>query len=71
VVIKILDYNAVLSLQGKVFVSERVAGVVSVRRHQKLPPSQTKTVPASSKKDLPLARAETISKAGSAFVINI
>jgi len=37
------------------------AGVASVRRHQKLPPSWTQLVPASSKMDPSLAKPELIS----------
>ncbi|GAB0207045.1 epimerase family protein SDR39U1 [Grus japonensis] len=43
--------------------------MASVRRCQKLPPCQTEPVPASSKMDPPLAKAETISNGGSASVI--
>lgn len=44
------------------------AEVASVRRHQRLPPCQTESVPASSKIDPPLAKAETISDAGGTSV---
>ena len=43
--------------------------MTAVRRHQKLPPCQAEPVPASSKTDLPLAKAEPVSDVGSAFVI--
>ncbi|GAB0186125.1 mitochondrial enolase superfamily member 1 [Grus japonensis] len=40
-------------------------GVASVRCHHKLPPCVTEPIPASSKMDLPLAKAEPISDSGS------
>ena len=45
------------------------AEVASVRRQQGLPPCQTESVPASSKMDPPLAKAEPISDAGGTSVI--
>ena len=43
-----------------------VAGVASLRRDQGIPPCLTEPVPAGSKMDLPLAKAEPISNSGSA-----
>ncbi|KAK4810988.1 hypothetical protein QYF61_014460 [Mycteria americana] len=48
---------------------EGATGVASVRRRQKLPLCPTEPVPASSKMDPPLAKAEPISDSGSASVI--
>ena len=48
------------------FGSEGTTGVSSVRSCQKLPLCPTKPMPASSKTDLPLAKAEPISDGGSA-----
>ncbi|KAK4810725.1 hypothetical protein QYF61_007699 [Mycteria americana] len=42
--------------------SQGAAGVASVRRHQKLPPCQTEPVPAGSKTDPLLAKAEPINQ---------
>ncbi|KAK4830635.1 LOW QUALITY PROTEIN: hypothetical protein QYF61_012460 [Mycteria americana] len=49
--------------------SRGASGVASVRRHLELPPCQTEPVPASSKSDPPLAKAEPINNVGSASVI--
>jgi len=43
--------------------------VASVRRHQELPPCQTEPMPAGSKTDPLLAKAEPTSCGGSASVI--
>ena len=43
--------------------------MASVRRCQKLPPCPIEPMPADSKSDLPLAKAEPISDGGSASVI--
>jgi len=45
------------------------AGVASVRRDQELPPYQTEPVPASSKADPPLAKAEPVSNTGGTSVV--
>ena len=45
------------------------AGVASERRHQKLAPCWTEPIPAGSKMDLPLAKAELIRDGGSTSVI--
>lgn len=45
------------------------AGVAYVRRHQELPPCQIEPVPAGSKTDLQLARAEPISSVRGPSVI--
>lgn len=68
---KVLDYTPVLGccVCGKSLVASGAAGLASMRRHKKLPPCQTETVPASSKRDPPLAKAEPVSKAGRTFVI--
>ncbi|KAK4830926.1 hypothetical protein QYF61_014299 [Mycteria americana] len=47
----------------------RAAGVASVRRHQELPPHRTQQVPAGSKTDPPLAKAEPISNVHGISVI--
>ena len=44
-------------------------GVASVRRCQKLPQCLTEPMPAGSKTDLPLAKAEPIGDSGSTSVI--
>ena len=59
----------VSGLYGKVLAAEGAAGVASVRRDQELPPCQTEPVPASSKMDPLLAKAEPISEASGASVI--
>ncbi|KAK4831741.1 hypothetical protein QYF61_018871 [Mycteria americana] len=59
----------VLVLRGKVLVVGGAAGMASVTRHQKLPPCQRETVPASSKTVPLLAKAEPISDVSSASVI--
>ena len=51
------------------FGSGGATGVASVRRCQKLPPCWTEPVPAGSKMDPPLAKAEPISNIGSISVI--
>ncbi|KAK4810932.1 hypothetical protein QYF61_013340 [Mycteria americana] len=52
-----------------VLVAGGATGVTSVRRCQKLPPYRIEPVPAGSKTDPPLAKAETISDGGSTSVI--
>lgn len=44
------------------------AAVASVRSHQELSPCCTEPVPAGSVMDLPLAKAEPVSKAGGVSV---
>jgi len=51
------------------FGSGGAIGVASERSCKKLPPCLIKPVPAGSKMDLPLAKAEPISNGGSASVI--
>jgi len=57
-----LIYFIVFTWQG--FGSGRVAGVVSVRRHQELPPCPIKPLQTSSKTVLLLAKAQLISNVG-------
>lgn len=48
------------------------AGVASVRKHQELPLCQIEPVPAGSKTDLPLAKAEPISSVcGTSVIIGL
>ena len=56
----------VLGLHGKVLVAGSTTRVASVRRCQKLPPCLIEPMPASSKTDPLLAKAEPISNSGSA-----
>ena len=56
----------VLGLRGKVLVAGGATGVASVRRCQKLPLCPIEPMPASSKMDPLLAKAELISDSGSA-----
>lgn len=53
-------------LYGQVLVAGQATGVASVRSSQKLPPCLSKPIPASSKMNLMLAKAESISNDGSA-----
>jgi len=55
----------VLGLHGKVFIAGGATGVASVRSCWKLSLCPTEPVPASSKLDLLLAKAEPISDSGS------
>jgi len=61
--------STVLGLGGKVLVVRVVSEVASVRRCQKLPPCQMEPVPAGSKTDTLLAKAEPLSDGGSASVM--
>ncbi|KAK4823872.1 hypothetical protein QYF61_007628 [Mycteria americana] len=58
-----------IGFMGPGFGKRVAAGVVSVRRHQELPPHWTETIPAGSKTDLLLAKAEPMSDIGTACVI--
>ena len=66
---KIVNLSGALGLHGKVLVGGGAAGVASVRRCQKLPPCSVDPVPASSKKDPSVAKAEPISDAASISLI--
>ena len=55
-----------LGLHGKVLVAAGATGVAPVRNFQRLPLCLTEPVPASSKRDQPLAKAEPTSDGGSA-----
>jgi len=57
-----------MGLHGKVLVVGGAIRVASVRSCQKLPLCLIKPVPAGSKRDPPLAKAEPISNSGSASV---
>jgi len=61
-----LDY---IGLTWQDFGSSRAAGMMSMRRDQELPLCLTKTVPAGSKVDILLAKAEPIRNSGSTSVI--
>ena len=54
-----------MGLHGKVFVAGGATGMASVRSCQKLPLCPIKLMPAGSKTDPPLAKAEPISNSGS------
>ena len=64
-----VSFHVCIWFMGQGFGSGGAAGVVSVRRHQKLLPCRTEPVSAGSKMDLLLAKAEPISDAGGASVI--
>ena len=55
-----------MGLRDKVLVAGGATGVAPVRRCQKLPPCPTEPMPAGSKTDPRLAKAESISNGGSA-----
>ena len=59
----------VLGLRGKVLVAGGATGVAAVRSCQKLPLCLIEPMPASSKSNPPLAKAEPISNSGNASVI--
>lgn len=54
-----------LGFHGKIFAGRGASGVTTLRRHKKLPPHQAKPVPAASRTDLLVVRAETINDLGS------
>ena len=58
----------ILGLHVDVLILGGAAGVASVRRYQELPPCLIESMPACSKMDLLLARAEPISNVGRASV---
>ena len=58
--------HVVLGLRGKVLVAGGATGVASVRSCQKLPLCPIEPMPAGSKTDPQLAKAEPISDGGSA-----
>ena len=61
----------VLVLCGKVLVAGGVTGVAPVRSCWKLPLCSREPIPAGSKTDPPLAKAEPISDSGNASVITL
>jgi len=69
-ILKILvERNGIVeSLRDRVLV-EGAVSVASVRSCEKLPPCLTEPMPASSKMDLPLAKAKPLSNGASASVI--
>ncbi|KAK4805327.1 LOW QUALITY PROTEIN: hypothetical protein QYF61_018190 [Mycteria americana] len=61
--------NLVWEYTEDLFLARGAAGVASVRRHQELPPCPTKPVPAGSKTDPKLPKAEPISDIDGTSVI--